>query len=64
MQVDLRKRTQRGKTFVSHTDAHQRASAMKEAINNQVNRMIWPITAEMEIMHGLNSMGCYSPRLI
>ena len=63
MQIDLRKRTQRVKTFALHIDAHQRAS-MKEAINNQVNRMIWPIIAEMEIMHGLNSMGCYSPRLI
>lgn len=37
---------------------------MEAAIYNQVNRMMWPILFEMEIMHGLNSLRSYSPRLI
>ena len=64
MQIDLKKRTQNVKTFLLYIDAHQRASAIKEAINYQVNKIIWPIVAEMEKMHRLNSMDCYSPTLM
>lgn len=58
MQIDLKKKHKMWKLL--YIDALQRASAIKEAINNQVNRMILPNVAEMEIMHRLNSMGCYS----
>lgn len=39
MWMDLRERAQNVKTFVLHVEAHQRASTMEVAINNQVRRM-------------------------
>lgn len=58
--VALRERIQSVKFFVFAYWGSPESIHMEVALNNQVNRIIWPIMVEMEIMHGLTSTGSFT----